>query len=311
MMPSALRPANRARSTPSATSSRIRQFAASGLAWGALASVAFALWTLFGLRGLEYYRTPLAVRGYAAAHPILRPSGPAGQSFGLLGSLLLLVPFAYMARKRIRRLKSAGTAAVWLEVHLFCGVFGPVLITFHTSFKFNGIVSAAYWSMVLVMASGFVGRYLYVRIPRSLRGTELTRAELDDKAAALNEELAALVGSEPILEAISGFEQAALPPPDRLSFVDLVFGERRLRRCLRALDRELQGAGLDDGFREEIVALTGERSVLLRRRAHLLRTKKLFDLWHVFHLPLVYLLLVIAAAHVAIVLYLGYVPFRW
>jgi cytochrome b561 len=40
-------------------------------------------------------------------------------------------------------------------------------------------------------------------------------------------------------------------------------------------------------------------------------TKKLFELWHVFHLPLVYLMFVIVAAHVAITLYLGYVPFRW
>ena len=63
----------------------------------------------------------------------------------------------------------------WLEVHIFCGIVGPVLVTFHTSFKFNGIVSVAYWSMVAVVLSGFVGRYLYVRIPRSLRGIELTQ----------------------------------------------------------------------------------------------------------------------------------------
>ena len=40
-------------------------------------------------------------------------------------------------------------------MHLFCGVVGPVLVTFHTSFKFNGLVSVAYWSMVIVMLSGF------------------------------------------------------------------------------------------------------------------------------------------------------------
>jgi hypothetical protein len=44
---------------------------------------------------------------------------------------------------------------------------------------------------------------------------------------------------------------------------------------------------------------------------YLKRTKTLFNHWHVFHLPLVYLLLVIAAAHIGVALYLGYVPFRW
>ena len=71
----------------------------------------------------------------------------------------------------MKRLRDAGRMKTWLEVHVFCGIVGPVLVTFHTSFKFNGIVSVAYWSMVAVVLSGFVGRYLYVRIPRSIRGT--------------------------------------------------------------------------------------------------------------------------------------------
>ena len=37
--------------------------------------------------------------------------------------------------------------------------------------------------MVIVVVSGFIGRYLYVRIPRTLRGTELTQNELDARAA--------------------------------------------------------------------------------------------------------------------------------
>jgi hypothetical protein len=70
----------------------------------------------------------------------------------------MLVPFLYMARKRVPALRNLGNLRWWLEVHLFCGVIGPVLVTYHTSFKFNGIVSAAYWSMVIVVLSGFVGR---------------------------------------------------------------------------------------------------------------------------------------------------------
>ena len=70
----------------------------SGIAWSVVASAALAAWILLGLDGAHYYRTPLAVRGYAPAHPLLRPSGRAGQTFGLVGMLLMLMPFAYMAR---------------------------------------------------------------------------------------------------------------------------------------------------------------------------------------------------------------------
>ena len=71
----------------------------------------------------------------------------------------------------------------WLEVHVFCGVIGPVFITFHTSFKFGGIVSVAYWSMIAVVSSGFMGRYLYNHIPHTLRGLEVGRADLERRAA--------------------------------------------------------------------------------------------------------------------------------
>ena len=55
----------------------------------------------------------------------------------------MLVPFAYMARKRFKGAGGAKSLNRWLEIHLFCGVVGPVLVTLHTTFKFNGIISAA------------------------------------------------------------------------------------------------------------------------------------------------------------------------
>jgi len=295
-----------------AWANRVRRWGTSGLAWGTIACIALTAWILFGLGGADYYRTPLNVRAYAPAHRLLRASGPFGQTFGLVGTVLMLVPFAYMARKRIKGLKTTGTLKGWLEVHLFCGIVGPLLVTFHTTFKFNGIISAAYWSMVTVMLSGFVGRFLFVRIPRSIRGNELTRAELDRRAAELQDEIVRSVGDESLMNRIEAFEEQIAPRAEtRLSFFDLMFGEIRLGRRLRAFDAALEQSGVPQTLREEITRLATERSLVLRRAAYLQRTKKLFELWHVFHLPLVYLLLVIAAAHIALALYMGYVPFRW
>lgn len=283
----------------------------SGVAWSGFVSAALALWIWFGLNGSAYYQTPLGVRGYAAEHRLLRPSGPYGQTFGLIGAVMMLMPFLYMARKRIRWLKGLGNLGTWLEVHLFCGIVGPVLVTFHTSFKFNGIVSAAFWSMVIVVLSGFVGRYLYVRIPRSIRGTELTRAELDAKAEEFRSAIVHYAGTAETLARIDAFEQAAVPSAGHASFTGLLFGEIGLGRRLRAFDRELAHAGVAEEIRAEVVRLTAERATLLQRLAYLEKTKAMFGVWHVFHLPLVYLLLVIVAVHVAITLYMGYVPFRW
>lgn len=279
------------------------------MAWSAIVSVALAAWVLVSLNGRQYYATPLAVRGYAQGHKLLRPSGPVGQTFGVVGAAMMLMPFFYMLRKRLKVLKGAGTLKGWLEAHLFCGIVGPVLVTFHTSFKFNGIVSAAYWSMVIVVLSGFIGRYLYVRIPRSIRGHELSRTELDARAEELRVELAETLTSPAAFARLDAFEREL--QGRRLSFFDLFVGELRLGRRLKSLDRDLEREGLSADARVTAQRLATERSVLLRRLAYLQRTKQLFELWHVFHLPLVYLMLVIVTAHVGITLYMGYVPFRW
>jgi hypothetical protein len=283
--------------------------ARSGLAWSAVVSIGLSVWVLVALNGRQYYATPLAVRGYAQGHRLLRPSGAVGQTFGLVGALMMLMPFFYMLRKRVKVLKSAGTLRGWLEAHLFCGVVGPVLVTYHTSFKFNGIVSAAYWSMVIVVLSGFIGRYLYVRIPRSIRGHELTGAELDARAEELRVELAETLTSPAAFARLDAFERDLRAR--RPSFLDLFIGEIGLATRLRSLDRDLERAGLSLAARETAQSLARERSILLRRLVYLQRTKQLFELWHVFHLPLVYLMLVIVVAHVGITLYMGYIPFRW
>jgi hypothetical protein len=165
--------------------------------------------------------------------------------------------------------------------------------------------------MVVVVLSGFVGRYLYVRIPRTLRGTELTRTELDSRAEALLGELSRLRDADPWIERVQQIERDTAGEHQRRSFVGLLFGEVGLRLRLRRLAQEMRAGGLSAGVRMSLTALMTERALLVRRIAYLQKTKQAFQLWHVFHLPLVYLLLLIVAGHVALVAYLGYVPFRW
>ena len=267
-------------------------------------AVAITLWVLVGLDGWRYYGTPLNVRGYSPAHPLLRPSGPVGQTLGVLGAALMLVPFVYMARKRLARGKGANLKR-WLEVHIFCGIVGPVVVTFHTAFKFNGIVSAAYWSMVLVALSGFVGRYLYVRIPRTIRGVELSQGELDERMAALLEDLQWTAGPG-VLDAIEQLDADIAAQAPRWWQLG---GHRALSTSIRSATGAIALA--DASVSARLTALLTERADLQQRRHALGVTKRVFDLWHVFHLPLVWIMYAIVALHVAVALYLGYVPFRW
>jgi hypothetical protein len=161
-----------------------------------------------------------------------------------------------------------------------------MLVTFHTAFKFNGIISVAYWSMMLVMLSGFVGRYWYVRIPKTIRGVELTRDDIETRMASLAGHL----------------EEVSLSAAVRARLDNPAVGRWSARR-LRA---NLVDEGVSAEVAGDIADTLLERATLGRRLQYLERTKSLFAAWHVFHQPLVYVMFAIAIVHVGVALYLGY-----
>jgi hypothetical protein len=275
---------------------------------GAVVTAIIAVIVLWQLDGWAYYTTPLRVRGYHHAHALLRPSGSVAHWCGVCGVLMMFVPLVYQVRKRWKRLRRWGSLKTWLEVHIFCGVVGPVLVTVHTAFRFNGIISVAYWSMALVVLSGFVGRYLYVRIPKTIRGTELGYDEIVDQATELKTRLIEMRLPSVVFDRLDAFERAVVPEPHGSTLAGHLSNQLRARRGLHRLERQLRAAGVEAHLVGEVVRLSSERAALLARLAYLHQTKRLFGAWHVFHQPLVYVMFGIAALHVGVALYLGYAP---
>ena len=138
------------------------------------------------IHGYSYYRLP--VTNYTALRCMseLKPGGDTGRMLGISGSLMMITLLGYSLRKRVRFMREWGKLKTWLQVHIFLGVAGPILITFHTAFKLRGIVAISYWSMVIVAISGAVGRYLYAQIPRAISGAELEVKEINSQLEAIN-----------------------------------------------------------------------------------------------------------------------------
>lgn len=279
----------------------------SGLGLAILASILVAAAILFALGGWRYYFAPQDVRAYTDLHPLLRPSGLVGNLLGITGLTLMVAMHGYSLRKRLRFMQKLGSVTTWLEFHIFCGFFGPVLITLHTSFKFNGLVSVAYWSMVIVVASGFVGRYLYVMIPRSIRGRELSDNELAERAVDLKSRVVDAGLGGDVAERIQEFEAAVIPRSEaEATWSGLLFGELGAKLRLVGLRRYVRRHGANRQLVDDTLAAIAERAVLLRRIAYLKKTKRLFDLWRVYHKPLAILMALIVILHIATVAYLGY-----
>ena len=131
--------------------------------------------------GFSYYVTNVGERFFHPDHVKLKPSGIWGHGFGILGSLFMILGVSlYMARKRYRYLYRFGILKHWLEFHIFLCTLGPILVLFHTSFKFGGLVAISFWSMVAVFLSGIIGRFIYIQIPRAIDGRELSDDEVRD-----------------------------------------------------------------------------------------------------------------------------------
>ena len=108
-----------------------------------------------------------------------------GHLIGVVGFLLmLLTEILYSFRKRSRKARW-GSMESWLQFHIFTGLVGPYLVLLHTSWKFNGLAGATTLLTILIVISGFVGRYIYTRIPRTLAGVEIADPGAQAQAAAL------------------------------------------------------------------------------------------------------------------------------
>jgi len=114
---------------------------------------------------------------YALVFFMTREIPPAyelfGHSIGILGFILMLMTETlYSLRKRSRSVRW-GRMSTWLQMHIFMGLVGPFMVLLHTSWKFNGLAGVTTLLTVIIVFSGFIGRYIFTRIPRTMDGLEI------------------------------------------------------------------------------------------------------------------------------------------
>jgi hypothetical protein len=105
-----------------------------------------------------------------------------GHSIGILGFVLMLMTETlYSIRKRSRSARW-GRMADWLDFHIFTGIVGPFMVMLHSSWKYNGLAGLVTLLMIIVVASGFIGRYIYTAVPRTVDGVEIEPGQLEQQS---------------------------------------------------------------------------------------------------------------------------------
>ena len=257
-----------------------------------------------------YYMASNLQRPHFEGHQLWKPGGLYGHGLGIIGSLMIILLLTYSARKRLRIFKRFGKLSIWLNYHIFLGIAGPVLITLHTTFKFSGLVAISYWSMMAVMISGFVGRYIYVKIPRKINGEEMTRKEFESQNKSLRNQMTEQfhLSKEHLemVEKLGGVEKIrkrGLMGIFTFFFMDL-FNWITLRRVSHEIFTD---AKVPKEHRKEFYKLLSERVKNSRRIAFLQSAQKLFHYWHVIHKPFAYTMIAIMIVHIAVAVTLGYI----
>jgi hypothetical protein len=283
--------------------------------------IAIALVLVLVVYGFDYYTLDAAHRPFSSKHAVLKPSGTIGLKLGELAFLLFCTIFLYPLRKHWRWLSRQGTSKNWLDFHVLAGIAAPLLVAFHSSFKFQGFAGVAFWVMTAVALSGVLGRYVYAQIPRNLSSAELSMSELEQQHTMLAQRLAArgvlpiadlnlllrlpsaaMVSGLPLMVALVYMIVLDLMRPLRVARVRrdaLGWGEKvttlggLLRTRRQALERAIDAAR--------------DQALLSKRILFLSRAQMVFHLWHVIHKPFSYSFAALAAVHIAVVTMMGFI----
>jgi hypothetical protein len=263
------------------------------------------------LAGAAYYRLPIAERVRSPLHAILKPSGIVGQTAGLLALAIFVFLWLYPLRKKWRALAFTGSVGRWMDVHIVAALSLPLLLPLHAAWRFGGVIGLGFWAMMIVCASGIVGRYLYVRIPRSRSGTELSLEEVSGQRRALTQQIVEATGLDlgHVRELLSVGPSRTEPRSGwaiagRLLASD--FALRRARRELRSRwQRYGRSATLDAHSIDRVIELAVREMELAERVALLHLTQRVFRWWHVAPRPLALTARMAVLIHVAVVVAVG------
>jgi len=240
-----------------------------------------------------------------------------GYGIGVAGGIAMLLLFAYPLRKRWRPLRDFGTTRFWFAFHMMLGIAGPLLIIIHSTLRFGSLnATVALASMALVAGSGIVGRFLYSRIHHGLYGRRETLADLRERAGLDSEAVRSKLAFAPRVAArLEAFARSAFATGEDglahpLQFLALGWRAKTARRqcTVEAVQALRLYAETERWPAEKLRRRIHSRRALIA--AHLLEVQRvaqfgvferLFSWWHVLHVPLVYMMVLAAVAHVVAV----------
>jgi len=236
------------------------------------------------------------------------PRSDFGWYLGVVGSVMLLLMLAYPLRKHVGFMSRWGALKHWFRIHMIMGIVGPTLILFHSTFHLRSLnATIALLSMLGVVISGIIGRFIYTKIHYGLYGRRATLKKAQEELAGLAEDAKSRLHFAPRVEQwLESFERDSKQLDRSFTshlFSPLTIGLKRIVlgfHCGRELRKILKAERHPEfrGGASEAIQLTSSYLKECQRVAQFTTFERLFSLWHVLHIPLIYILAACAIFHI-------------
>jgi len=231
-----------------------------------------------------------------------------GYAFGIIGSTMMVLLLLYPARKYWKPMRHAFKVHYWFRLHMVFGVLGPCFILLHSNFNLGSLNSSiALFSMLLVAGSGLIGRYVYQKLHRGLYGEQISFSDLngDYQLAKIHFSSFTFLTSD-IQQTLHQIENKLTLRivPLRISYWarwKIRTIRRKSRLSIKAL---ILTAKEGENKYEDIVKdinYWSDGLLSLEKMASYALYTRLFSLWHVFHLPIFFMMIIAAIVHIFVV----------
>jgi len=242
-----------------------------------------------------------------------------GYALGITGGIMMLLLLIYPLRKRFYHSSLfIFSTKNWFRLHMALGIVGPLLVLYHCNFSLGSTNSnVALGSMLLMVTSGLIGRFIYSKIHYGLYGSHAQLKELQAHKLLAQKQLNEdqndefLFITDQLKNQLQAFEQTVLKPRGLLErFFCIVTLGLTTRRGYFSLVRRLQKDQQQNSNFLQLPAREKHRHLkpvrrhiaaylsTVRKIAGLSFYERLFSLWHMLHLPIFFMLIITGFIHV-------------
>jgi hypothetical protein len=242
------------------------------------------------------------------------PGDDFGYYLGLVGGVMMLVLLLYPLRKHVSFLNKLGAISHWFRFHMLFGIAGPLLILFHSKFTIGSLnAGVAMGCMLLVAGSGVIGRFMYRRIHHGLYGRRATLQEMQAQLGVQEGDVHSKFHFVPRVETrLKTFGELAHARPDGFlrstwQFLTISLHARLVHsQCMRDLKKILGSHASQRGWERQKLRrrlatasdMISSYLIAVRYAAQFSAYERLFSLWHILHVPFVFMLVISGVVHV-------------